>query len=233
MDGISFFFDSYGILRHADVPGAHFTNTSDSKFPVANMGPIWGRQDPGGPHVGPMNLTIWDGLTLIPTWLSVQTHYKAWDDLLTHSQTSTEKKCGSSKFIPHITRHMITYPCCESMLIKGASGESASIRCRMSWDLLYVRTPVSPCHPYTNRLVQCMHHLIARCVLPKRSCHSQYVFAIIPWHAGPRFLRAMLLASLRHQLSWHWSCPKDSFQQPDFCQYQWMMRNDRVYSRIS
>ena len=22
----------------------------------ANMGPIWGRQDPGGPHVGPMNL---------------------------------------------------------------------------------------------------------------------------------------------------------------------------------
>ena len=24
------------------------------------MGPIWGRQDPGGPHVGPMNLAIWD-----------------------------------------------------------------------------------------------------------------------------------------------------------------------------
>ena len=25
----------------------------------ANMGPIWGRQDPGGPHVG-INLSIWD-----------------------------------------------------------------------------------------------------------------------------------------------------------------------------
>ena len=25
----------------------------------ANMGPIWVRQDPGGPHVGPMNLVIW------------------------------------------------------------------------------------------------------------------------------------------------------------------------------
>ena len=25
----------------------------------ANMGPIWGRQDPGGPHVGPKNLPIW------------------------------------------------------------------------------------------------------------------------------------------------------------------------------
>ena len=23
------------------------------------MGPIWGRQDPGGPHAGPMNLAIW------------------------------------------------------------------------------------------------------------------------------------------------------------------------------
>ena len=30
----------------------------DSKVRGANMGPIWGRQDPGGPHVGPMNLTI-------------------------------------------------------------------------------------------------------------------------------------------------------------------------------
>ena len=23
------------------------------------MGPIWGRQDPGGPHVDPMNFAIW------------------------------------------------------------------------------------------------------------------------------------------------------------------------------
>ena len=30
----------------------------DSKVNVVNMGPNWGRQDPGGPHVGPMNLTI-------------------------------------------------------------------------------------------------------------------------------------------------------------------------------
>ena len=31
----------------------------DSKLHGANMGPIWGRQDPGGPHVGPMNFAIW------------------------------------------------------------------------------------------------------------------------------------------------------------------------------
>ena len=31
----------------------------DSKVHGANMGLIWGRQDPGGPHVGPMNFAIW------------------------------------------------------------------------------------------------------------------------------------------------------------------------------
>ena len=30
----------------------------DSKVHGANMGPIWGRQDPGGSHVGPMNFAI-------------------------------------------------------------------------------------------------------------------------------------------------------------------------------
>ena len=29
------------------------------------MGPIWGRQDPGGPHVGPMNFAIWDAFTSV------------------------------------------------------------------------------------------------------------------------------------------------------------------------
>ena len=34
-------------------------NIPDSKVHRANMGPIWGRQDPDGPSVGPMNLAIW------------------------------------------------------------------------------------------------------------------------------------------------------------------------------
>ena len=34
-------------------------NHPNSKVPGANMGPIWSRQDPGGPHVGPMNFDIW------------------------------------------------------------------------------------------------------------------------------------------------------------------------------
>ena len=35
----------------------------DSKVYGANMGPTWGRQDPGGPYVGPMDLAIWVGLS--------------------------------------------------------------------------------------------------------------------------------------------------------------------------
>ena len=33
----------------------------DGKVQGAYMGPIWVQQDPGGPHVGPMNFAIWAG----------------------------------------------------------------------------------------------------------------------------------------------------------------------------
>ena len=36
----------------------------ESKVHGTNMGPIWGRQDPGGPHVGPMNFAIWEAKTI-------------------------------------------------------------------------------------------------------------------------------------------------------------------------
>ena len=34
-------------------------NNPDIKVHEDNMGPIWGWQDPGGPHVGPMDFAIW------------------------------------------------------------------------------------------------------------------------------------------------------------------------------
>ena len=40
-------------------------HTPGSKVHGVNMGPTWERQDPGGPYVGPMNLTIWDGIVNI------------------------------------------------------------------------------------------------------------------------------------------------------------------------
>ena len=41
------------------------TNVPDSKMHGANVGPTWGRKDPGGPHVGRMNLAIWGVLVQI------------------------------------------------------------------------------------------------------------------------------------------------------------------------
>ena len=41
----------------------HVLGIPDSKVHGANMGPTWGRQDPGGPHVGHLNLALWDYLT--------------------------------------------------------------------------------------------------------------------------------------------------------------------------
>ena len=37
----------------------------DNKVHGANMGHIWGRQNPGGPHVGLMNLAIRVAVTVI------------------------------------------------------------------------------------------------------------------------------------------------------------------------
>ena len=37
---------------------------TDSKVHGTNMGPIWGRQDPDGHHVGPMNFAIWAAIVI-------------------------------------------------------------------------------------------------------------------------------------------------------------------------
>ena len=45
-------------IRGFELSGLCFVSP-DSKVHGANMGRICGRQDPGGPHVGPMNFAIW------------------------------------------------------------------------------------------------------------------------------------------------------------------------------
>ena len=47
----------------------------DSKVHGASMGPIWGRQDPGGPHVGPMNFAIWEPTELQGKLPAVRVNY--------------------------------------------------------------------------------------------------------------------------------------------------------------
>ena len=41
-----------------NVPGWSYITYPGSKVYGANMGPTWGRQNPDGPHVGPMNSVI-------------------------------------------------------------------------------------------------------------------------------------------------------------------------------
>ena len=57
-------YEDIGHVLTVDIPQlnvAWWTNP-DSKVHGANMGPIWGRQDPGGPQVGPMNFATCDSL---------------------------------------------------------------------------------------------------------------------------------------------------------------------------
>ena len=67
---------------------------SDSKVHGANMRPIWGRQDPGGPHVGPISLAIWAHVVAA---LSVKYAYRTWGTF------STPKLTGSPT-VQHISR---------------------------------------------------------------------------------------------------------------------------------
>ena len=61
------------------TPSLHHNADPDSKVHGANMGPIWGRHDPGGPHVGPMNFAIWvmflNIITTSTDWLQLNPNY--------------------------------------------------------------------------------------------------------------------------------------------------------------
>ena len=49
----------------------------DSKVHGASMGPIWGQQDPDGPHVGPMNFALWVIYRYLHSSKAMQTHWNS------------------------------------------------------------------------------------------------------------------------------------------------------------
>ena len=57
MDKTDTWTDGYSMFNR--LPYIVYSDHADSKVYGANMGPTWGRQDPGGPHVGPIYLAIW------------------------------------------------------------------------------------------------------------------------------------------------------------------------------
>ena len=89
------------------------TNTlyyPDNKLHGANIGPIWGRQDPGGPYVGLMNFAIWvvtvrqqhqrtaalqNNINMLATFITPQIQLcsllKAWDSITVHSVVAYSK----------------------------------------------------------------------------------------------------------------------------------------------
>ena len=48
-------------MRRCRTAYAYLRHNPTSKVHGAIMGPIGDRQDPGGPHVGAMNVAIWEG----------------------------------------------------------------------------------------------------------------------------------------------------------------------------
>ena len=61
----------------------------DYKVHGANMGPIWGRQDPGGPHVGPMNFAIWFAYLITTSPLEYDCHLGSYQWLSQDSGNSS------------------------------------------------------------------------------------------------------------------------------------------------
>ena len=63
---VSYRMSTVSILQQTDhVIKGKCIAIPDSKVHEAYMGPTWGRQDPGGPHVCPMNLAIGDVVCFI------------------------------------------------------------------------------------------------------------------------------------------------------------------------
>ena len=51
---------------------------TDRKVDGVSMGPTWGRQDPCGSHVGPMNLAIWEYKKTYSAYHYFMTYLKQW-----------------------------------------------------------------------------------------------------------------------------------------------------------
>ena len=108
---------TFSIAFNPACMGSIPDNIPDSKVHGANMGPIWGREDPGGPHVGPMNFAISDPFKRqshkyhgarpsVDTWLTTKSRifFKSFLDIIFKCIFVNEKFWISSKitikFVP-------------------------------------------------------------------------------------------------------------------------------------
>ena len=90
-----FLYEEYG-----EISASLLTKSiPDSKVHGANMGPIWGRQDPGGPHVDPMNFANWD--VILETFFNTSAyHYQL-------KQIKIDTKKLNQYLLPNISKKLV------------------------------------------------------------------------------------------------------------------------------
>ena len=74
-------------------------NIPDSKVHGANMGPIWGRQDPGGPYVGPMNMLFGMVSLMRKPLLMIWTNGIAISTAISHAKGTVSIHQGDSRWL--------------------------------------------------------------------------------------------------------------------------------------
>ena len=77
----------------------------------------------------PVLFFYYQGLTLIPEWISNYIHYRVWDEItypfLTFTNCTIEVWEWISNFIPQFPGHVISYPCRDlswTIIVKGTTG---------------------------------------------------------------------------------------------------------------
>ena len=92
-------YGKYGLIMRFEHPEATFYKMicryPDSKVHGANVGPTWGRQDPGGPHVGPMNFANWVfvGFIYYRWWSSLWLVWWGWSTHIRSTTPASFAKC--------------------------------------------------------------------------------------------------------------------------------------------
>ena len=90
-------FSGIVVVCYADI--YYLQYFPDSKVHGANMGPIWGRQDPDGPHVCPTNLAIW-----VVIWCLISEVRLVWESYRRFTPTHPLLLCTS---VTHVIFHII------------------------------------------------------------------------------------------------------------------------------
>ena len=88
-----------GIYYSAIPPNTHFSPQCLQSLIARFMGPIWGWQDPGGPHAGPMNLAIWGTLPIVLSEFRVSSFIHSKSNMLGSCYNKTHFTMDRTYFI--------------------------------------------------------------------------------------------------------------------------------------